>query len=176
MTTRDFSTLEAEFPFAGKLRSRDREQMLVQIMASVWETTLELPLLARDSGPAEDLNPCREPVVSGSIRIMGVWQGSLTLTAPRTFAAKCTAIMLKRPAEGVSEPEIRDAWGELVNMVGGHLKALVPAPSHLGLPVVIDLADYPGDASGPPGTQRVDRVTFACLGQRLRLTVEHPQV
>jgi hypothetical protein len=29
---------------------------------------------------------------------------------------------------------VRDSWGELVNMVGGNLKALVPPVSRLGLP------------------------------------------
>lgn len=168
-------TRQAEFPFAGKLRSSDREQMLVQVVASVWETLLGLPILAREDGRAEDVDPCHGPVLSGSIRIMGAWEGTTTLSAPRTFAAKCTGIMLERPAESLTELEIRDAWGELVNMVGGHLKALVPPPSRLGLPLVADLIEHPADGAAPAAGRPLNRITFACMGQRVRLTVEHPQ-
>jgi chemotaxis protein CheX len=176
MMSSDHPALHAEFPFAGKLRSSDRDEMLVQLMASVWETMLGLPILARESGQQDDLSPCGEPVVSASIRIAGAWDGSATLSAPRTFAAKCTAIMLERPAETLSELEVRDAWGELVNMVGGHLKSLVPPPSRLGLPVVVDPADPAPGSTGPTGERPMNRITFACMGQRVRLTVHHSQL
>jgi hypothetical protein len=49
--------------------------------------------------------------------------------------------MLERPVESLSESDVMDAWGELVNLVGGHLKALVPPVSRLGLPTVVELPD-----------------------------------
>jgi hypothetical protein len=63
-------------------------------MTSVWETILQLPIL-----------------------------GTVAMTGPRSFAAKCAAIMHER------EPEADRGGGtgrlaELVNIVGG--KALVP--------------------------------------------------
>jgi hypothetical protein len=43
--------------------------------------------------------------------------------------------MHEREPEALTEAEVRDGWGELVNMVGGNLKALVPPVSRLGLRV-----------------------------------------
>ena len=34
-----------EFPFAVLIQCSDRERLLVQLMASVWETILQLPIL-----------------------------------------------------------------------------------------------------------------------------------
>jgi len=44
----DFHT---EFPFAALLRATDRERLLMQIVASVWDNILELPIQARE-GPS----------------------------------------------------------------------------------------------------------------------------
>ena len=38
--------------------------------------------------------------------------------------------------------EVRDALGELTNMLGGNLKALLPGPCFLGLPTVVSGHDY----------------------------------
>ena len=62
-----------------------------------------------------------------------------------------------REPEALTDAEVRDAWGELVNMVGWNLKALVPPRSRLGLPAVLSDVD------------------FACLGPRVRLTVLQPR-
>jgi hypothetical protein len=50
------------------------------------------------------------------------------MSGAASFAAECAAIMYGRRAEELTPPEVLDAWGELVNMVGGNLKALLPAP------------------------------------------------
>ncbi|QCC78154.1 chemotaxis protein CheX [Nocardioides daphniae] len=39
-------------------------------------------------------------------------------------------------ADEPSEADVVDAVGELVNMVGGNVKSLVPGPSQLSLPLV----------------------------------------
>jgi hypothetical protein len=55
MTSIQHHSGSAEFPFASLLRSSDRELILVQLMTSVWETILQLPILARDGhGPDPD--------------------------------------------------------------------------------------------------------------------------
>jgi hypothetical protein len=48
------------------------------------------------------------------------------MPGPRSFAAKCAAIMHEREPGALTEEEVRDGGGEPVNMVGGNLKALVP--------------------------------------------------
>ena len=34
------------------------------------------------------------------------------MTGPRSFAAKCAAIMHEREPEALTEAEVRDGWGE----------------------------------------------------------------
>jgi hypothetical protein len=161
----------SEFPFASLLRSSDRERILVQLMTSVWETILQLPILARedhdgDEGRSGDL------LVTGRIQIAGAWEGTVAMTGPRSFAAKCAAIMHEREPEVLTEAEVRDGWGELVNMIGGNLKALVPPVSRLGLPAVHERKVF---GYQEEGSRVLNDVVFACLGQRVRLTVLQPR-
>jgi hypothetical protein len=64
--------------------------------------------------------------------------------------------------------EVYGAWGELVSMVGGNLKALLPPPTTLSLPQVREVETW---LSQDEGTTVMDEVTFACLGERVRLTI-----
>ena len=77
-----------------------------------------------------------------------------------------------REPGALTEAEVRDGWGELVNMVGGNLKALVPPISRLGLPTVreCEVFGYEEEES-----RLLNDVVFACLGQRVRLTVLQPR-
>lgn len=92
----------------------------------------------------------------------------MALTASRSLAAKCTAIMHQRQPEDLSEEEVRDGWEELTNMVGGNLKALVPPESRLSLPEIRAATGYGWTELG---LLVLNQVTFACLGQRIRLCV-----
>jgi chemotaxis protein CheX len=157
-----------EFPFAVLLRSSDRERLLVQLMASVWETILQLPLLVREAHDDDRNWSAGVPPVTGRIRIAGAWEGTVALTGPRSFAAKCAAIMYQREPESLTDAGVRDAWGELTNMVGGNLKALVPPVSRLGLPTVHEDESL---AAEDGGARVLNDVIFACRGQRVRLTV-----
>jgi CheY-specific phosphatase CheX len=130
-----------EFPFASLLWSSDRERILVQLMTSVWETILQLPILVRDGHDGDEVRSGDLPLVTGRIQIAGAWEGTVAMTASRSFAATCAGIMHGRQPEALTEAEARDGWGELVTMVGGNLKSLV----------------------------------FACLGQRVLLTVLKPR-
>jgi chemotaxis protein CheX len=71
------------------------------------------------------------------------------------------------PAE-IGSQDVFDAWGELVNMVGGNLKALLPPPTTLSLP---DLREVETWLSREAGTTVMNEITFACLGERMRLTI-----
>jgi hypothetical protein len=172
MTSIERYAASPEFPFASLLRASDREGILVQLMASVWETILQLPILPRDGHPGDEVRPGDLPLVTGRIRIAGAWEGTVAMTGPRSFAAKCAAIMHGREPEELTGAEVRDGWGELLNMVGGNLKALVPPVSHLGLPTVHEREVFGYEEDG---SRVLNDVVFACLDQRVRLTVLQPK-
>jgi hypothetical protein len=127
-------------------------------MTSVWETILQLPALPRGAHEGDEVRSGDLPLLTGRIRIAGAWEGTVALIGPRPFAAKCAAIMHGCQPETVTEAEVRDGWRELVNIVGGNLKALVP-----GLRV------------RRGGSRVLNDMVFACLGQRVRLTVLQPR-
>ena len=66
--------------------------------------------------------------------------------------------------------EVRDvdAVGELANMVGGSLKGLVPGPSRLSLPTVVDGSDY---STKIPGAKQVVQAALSAAGEPLIVTV-----
>jgi chemotaxis protein CheX len=76
--------------------------------------------------------------------------------------------MYGRPPAELGCQDVCDAWGELVNMVGGNLKALLPPPTALSIPDVRDAETW---LSREAGATVLNEVTFACLGDRMRLTV-----
>jgi hypothetical protein len=98
------------------LRATDRDRLLMQLMASVRDNILQLPAQYRDTTESDPPKPTHLPLVSAAVRITGAWEGLVALTASRTLAAKCAAIMHRREVHDWSEAEVRDGWGEPANL------------------------------------------------------------
>ncbi|MGZ4437709.1 MAG: chemotaxis protein CheX [Nocardioides sp.] len=76
-------------------------------------------------------------LVRASIQSWGAWDGRVVIEMAPATAHAMTATMLGLGIdEAVAPDEVEDAVGELVNMIGGNIKSLMPSPSSLGLPVV----------------------------------------
>lgn len=75
---------------------------------------------------------------SAAVTVTGAWDGMISIELPVRTAEDVTRRMLALPAEPTSPPDedVADAVGELVNMIGGNVKSLMPGPSTLSLPVV----------------------------------------
>ncbi|GAB4010144.1 chemotaxis protein CheX [Nocardioides ultimimeridianus] len=74
---------------------------------------------------------------SAAVSVSGEWQGTITVELSADIAARLTAQMLALPpGEDAADADLADAVGELVNMVGGNVKSLMPGPSVLSLPMV----------------------------------------
>ncbi len=154
--------------FATMLRSTDRDRILVQLVAEVWDSALNLAVLSRDDSEDLDSSSRTSPLLSGSVAISGIWEGSVVMCVPSSLAAACGALMYGRSAADLTRDEVYDSWGELVNMVGGNVKALLPAPTRLSLPIVREASSW---RIGEEGANLMNEVTFACLGQRMRFTL-----
>jgi chemotaxis protein CheX len=102
------------------------------------------------------------------VRISGNWTGSVVMCVPFSLAQQCGALMCGQGPAELGSREVYDAWGELVNMVGGNLKALLPPPATLSLPHVREVETW---LSREKGTTVMNEVTFACLGERMRITI-----
>ena len=71
---------------------------------------------------------------SAAITVSGEWHGSISIELTTGTAEEVTRRMLG-VTDAVDE-DVADAVGELVNMIGGNVKSLMPGPSALSLPVV----------------------------------------
>ncbi len=96
----------------------------------------------------EMLPPGPEPIsgVSASVSIVGPWNGVVVVTTTAAGAARVAACLLALPVEDVSSLDVDDAIGELVNIVGGNVKSVMPGPGALSLPVVAQGRVHLGDS------------------------------
>jgi hypothetical protein len=121
-------------------------------------------------GEDEVLVPAPAPrhaaTVSAWVEIVGPWTGSVVVSCLPDTAAELTRALLRGRAPAALEPEdVEDALGELANVLGGNVKALLPGPSALGLPEV---------GTPPPAVSPVDtcRVELSWRGQPLTVSVQ----
>lgn len=133
------------------------------LMAEACEAVLGLEVLPA-TGAAAPAGEC----LRGRVVVTGAWQGAVTLA--------CTASFAQRAADhifddgGPASPEdVRDAVGELTNIIGGGIKGLMPSPSRLSLPVVTAATGWRDAETQGPEPPR--EVWFACSGEHLVVTV-----
>jgi chemotaxis protein CheX len=104
-----------------------------------------------------------EDAVSAWVEVTGPWTGAVVVTCGRATAEELSRTLLREPAdEPIDHADVADALGELANVVGGNIKALLPAPSVLGLP---------GVGGKPPRASSVDTCTIGLLWRGQPVTV-----
>ncbi len=107
-----------------------------------------------------------DDAVSSWVEIVGPWNGAVVLTTGRSTAEELSRCLLAEHAPPVLDAEdVDDALGELANVVGGNVKAVLPGPSVLGLPEV-------GTAPEPGHPADICRVDLLWRGQSLTITVQ----
>jgi chemotaxis protein CheX len=132
-----------------------------EITLSVWETMLGLSL---DDGPPAEA----AAYVTGCVRISGGWQGTVTIEMSARLARTAAAALFSMAETNVTEAEVRDAVGELANVIGGNLKALMPGACQLSLPTVVAGRDHAFD---PARGRMQARSPLACVLEPVRVTV-----
>lgn len=109
-------------------------------------------------------------VWSSSVTVSGGWHGVVTVELDEAVARQLSARMLAIPdGEPIADGDIADAVGELVNMVGGNVKSLMPGPSALSLPVVAA-----GRAAFASDVTEVCRLDLAWRGGPVRICIHVP--
>lgn len=120
------------------------------ILWQVW--TAYLGVDPHTTGPATV--PDDQFDVIASIAVAGAWQGHVTLRCCYPTAVGMAAAMLELDNTQTRPEDVADAAGELINIVAGNVKSLLPQPTWVALPQVVR-----GHAEVLwPGTQSVCRV------------------
>ena len=105
-----------------------------------------------------------DDAMSSWVEVVGPWTGAVVLTCGRATAEELSRSLLKEHAPPVLDDEdVQDALGELANVVGGNVKAVLPGPSVLGLPEV---------GSAPAAGPDTVRVDLLWRGESLTITVQ----
>ena len=135
------------------------ENEIRQITQWIWAATLDREI---QPGHHPDWQARQTQTLMGSVRITGDWEGAVTLNCSTALARQIAAIMFGIPEQATTIEQTQDALGELTNMVGGNIKALLPVPSRLSLPTVAEGVDY---LALLPGGRVISEVNFECLGE-----------
>jgi chemotaxis protein CheX len=125
------------------------ESDLAELVEQVWVSYLD-PDGVRPLIPTYDENQPSE--VHSSVSITGSWNGVVVYASSAAAARKAAAAFLAMGEDEVGPEDLSDVLGELANIVGGNVKAMLPAGALLSLPQVV-LA--PESATKLPSAQRI---------------------
>jgi chemotaxis protein CheX len=141
------------------------EHSIQQIVQDIWDCVLQLPV--EDEDPFR-LSAAHESTYAGVVQISGAWEGAVALQCAEPLARRAAEIMLGLPSGEIGPDEVKDALGELGNMMGGNFKSLLPEPCRLSLPVVIEGSDY---RLRLPGSSQILQCAFQTDGQPFTVTI-----
>lgn len=108
-----------------------------QIVETVFQTMMGLEVHQADT----PWPPAGE-IMTASISLTGPWKGAVLVECVVPAALLITSRMLGIDAPVGLTDDVRDALGELANMVGGNLKSILPGGVELSLPSVVWGSDY----------------------------------
>lgn len=135
---------------------------LEAITSAIWRAMFE-PGIALISGGRADGGE----TITSLVTITGAWNGAVIAQFPTPLAGRLTCALLRSDV-APSDDEIHDALGELVNIMAGNIKALLPEPSQLSMPAVAFGSDY---GMNVIGSRTIARVPFTCEGQVFTVTL-----
>jgi chemotaxis protein CheX len=122
---------------------------LAEMVEQVWVSYLD-PEGVRPLVQTHDENQPSE--VHSSVSITGSWNGVVVYASSTAAARKAAAAFLAMEEDEIGPEDLSDVLGELANIVGGNVKAMLPPGALLSLPQVV-LA--PESATKYPGSERV---------------------
>lgn len=141
------------------------EDEIQQLTSMIWDSILQLPIEPGDPALADKPGA---RMMAACVQITGAWQGAISLAAGEPFATSAAAIMFGLDEAEVKTSDRQDALGELANMIGGNVKALLPEPCALSLPSVVEGSEY---SVRIPRSKVVTRVPLSCVGREIRVVL-----
>jgi chemotaxis protein CheX len=143
------------------------ENDLAEMVEQVWMSYLDpegiSPLI-----PTYDENQPSE--VHSSVSITGSWTGHVVYACSTVAARRAAAAFLAMEPDEVSPEDLSDVLGELANIVGGNVKAMLPSGCFLSLPQVM-LA--PETTTKYPNTERISGVYGLWEGEPVNVSMWH---
>jgi chemotaxis protein CheX len=109
---------------------------LHQLADRIWESMFGDGLERLDKeGPSDDPR-----FLTGCVQLTGAWEGAAVVRCSYKLASQLASTMFG--TEELEAEEVCDSVGELTNLTAGAVQALMPSPSELSPPSVIEGKDY----------------------------------
>lgn len=120
-----------------QIRPVEYAEDLYKIVESVFRTMMKtsVQLQSNTSSLSWDF--------TSMIHYAGSWSGMVTLKCNRSLAMTLAEKFLRNSVGKVSTEEVEDTLGELINMIGGNLKAVLPVGVGISVPVVVRNGEQP---------------------------------
>ena len=139
------------------------EAALFEIIQDTWISTLGFQV---DLATSPEFSPIEAFTVC--VKITGAWDGEVRLHCPLQLARLIAAAIFQEKPDHAGSDEILDALSELIHIIGGNLKALLPQPVTLSFPSLLDPTNW---AQTTPQWQLVCRLTLISEGHLFVVTL-----
>jgi chemotaxis protein CheX len=115
-----------------------------EIVDMAWSTLTDSGLNAADlpEDTEED-----DSFLCGVVKLSGAWDGSVVVYCSVTLVQQLASRVFDVKSNNVSEDDMADMVGELTNIIAGNIKALMPQPTSMSLPIVEANIEYHSIAS-----------------------------
>jgi chemotaxis protein CheX len=121
-------------PFSKQIE-QSYETQIDELVGSVFRTMLEA-----DVATSAQAHP--DPAVTALIAFGGNWSGGFELRLDYQSAVALARAFLQTDDMNEFNDDVRDAIGELANVIAGNLKAILPLGTTLGAPSIVEGKDY----------------------------------
>ncbi len=139
-----------------------QEEQIREIASDVWSGFLGMDLVACGDEQFSEGGDC----MKATVVVTGDWNGEVTVECYAPLAAEAASRMFEVKPDELSNSELLDALGEIVNMVGGNIKGLLPGANKLSLPCVSH-----GVCTIPVPCERSVNAVFRFENERLSVRV-----
>jgi hypothetical protein len=126
------------------------------IIQDTWTSTLGFQVDRPDAAEFSEVG-----VFTVCVRITGAWDGEVRLHCTQALAKLIAAAIFQVEVEKAENEEILDGLSELIHIIGGNLKALLPKPVTLSLPCLLEPTNW---AQTTPQWQMLCRLTLMSEG------------
>jgi len=142
-----------------------KEGDLAEMVEQVWVSYLDPEGISPLITTGDENQPTE---VHSSVSITGSWHGHLVYASSTQAAKRAAAAFLAMEPEEVGQEDISDVLGELANIVGGNVKAMLPAGCFLSLPTVVMA---PQTASYFPAAERISGLYGVWDGESVSISM-----
>jgi CheY-specific phosphatase CheX len=123
---------------------------VVQVVEMVFSTMLGLKA---EPYPMPWVRP--PDMVTAAVYFAGAWRDAVLLECTRCQARTFAQFLMSISPPATVDDDVRDALGELANMLAGNLKSVLPGGVALSMPSVIEGSDYSLQICGNRSIERV---------------------